>query len=71
MLGQRRRRWANIETAMGECPVFAGTVSVYMLLLFGPDIDVTQQTRANVGLMLGQRRRCGRTLAQHWLVFAG
>ena len=25
MLGQRRRRWANIETALGECPVFAGT----------------------------------------------
>ena len=24
MLGQRRRRWANIETALGECPVFAG-----------------------------------------------
>ena len=21
---QRRRRWANIETAMGECLVFAG-----------------------------------------------
>ena len=28
-----------------------------MLLLFGSDIDVTQQTRANVGLMLGRRRR--------------
>ena len=24
MLGQRRRRWTNIETAMGECLVFAG-----------------------------------------------
>ena len=24
MLAQRRRRWANIETALGECPVFAG-----------------------------------------------
>ena len=23
MLGQRRRRWANIETVLGECPVFA------------------------------------------------
>ena len=22
MLGQRRRRWANIETALDECPVF-------------------------------------------------
>ena len=24
MLGQRRRRWPNNETALGECPVFAG-----------------------------------------------
>ena len=24
MLGQRRRRCANIETALDECPVFAG-----------------------------------------------
>ena len=24
MLGQHRRRCANIETALGECPVFAG-----------------------------------------------
>ena len=27
MLGQRRRRCANIETALGECPVFAGIIS--------------------------------------------
>ena len=24
MLGHRLRRWPNIETALGECPVFAG-----------------------------------------------
>ena len=24
MLGQRRRRWANIGTSLSECPVFAG-----------------------------------------------
>ena len=24
MLDQRRRRWTNIETALGECPVFSG-----------------------------------------------
>ena len=29
MLGQRRRRWANIETALGGCPVFA----VYVLAM--------------------------------------
>ena len=22
MLGERQRRWANIETALGKCPVF-------------------------------------------------
>ena len=32
MLGQRRRRCANIETALGECPVFAG-MGLYRLLL--------------------------------------
>ena len=26
MLGQRRRRWTTIETALGECLVFAGRV---------------------------------------------
>ena len=26
MLGQRRRRWTNIETELGECLVFAGCV---------------------------------------------
>ena len=24
MLGQRRRRWANIDTTLGECVVLAG-----------------------------------------------
>ena len=28
MLGQRLRRWPNIETALGECPVFAGTAGL-------------------------------------------
>ena len=28
MLGQRRRRWTNIETSLGECSVFAGIISV-------------------------------------------
>ena len=27
MLGQRRRRWTNIETELGECLVFAGCAS--------------------------------------------
>ena len=27
MLDQRRRRWANIETALDECPVLFGLLS--------------------------------------------
>ena len=27
MLGQRRRRWPNIKTALGECLVLAGKVN--------------------------------------------
>ena len=27
MLAHRLRRWPNIETALGECPVFAGWAS--------------------------------------------
>ena len=26
MLAHRLQRWSNIETALGECPVFAGLV---------------------------------------------
>ena len=33
MLVQRRRRWANIETALGECPVFAGNVTGTLAIL--------------------------------------
>ena len=32
MLGQHQRRWANIETALGECPVFAGLPKIVSLL---------------------------------------
>ena len=28
MLAHRLRRWRNIETALGECPVFAGKPGV-------------------------------------------
>ena len=28
MLAHRFRRWPNIETAVGECPVFAGYTTV-------------------------------------------
>ena len=31
MLAHRRRRWPNIETALGECPVFSGMVRVRKL----------------------------------------
>ena len=28
MLGQRRRRWSNIETTLGECLVFAASMAL-------------------------------------------
>ena len=31
MLGHRLRRWPNIKTASGECPVFAGQVTVTLV----------------------------------------
>ena len=31
MLVQRLRRWSNIETALGECPVFAGVLCVWQV----------------------------------------
>ena len=53
MLDQRRRRWANIETALGELSVFAGTVQRamtidYMSLIAGlcchPNNDPDRRT---------------------------
>ena len=44
MLGQRRRLWVNIETALGEWHVFA-------------DVLAQIYSRSSVGLVLGQRRR--------------
>ena len=32
MLAHRLRRWPSIETALGECPVFAGLVFIVGLL---------------------------------------
>ena len=33
MLAHRLRRWPNIETALGECPVFAGKLSGVLRVL--------------------------------------
>ena len=66
MLDQRRRLWINIETALGECHVFADALA-----------QIIQQTR--IELVLGQRRRqltsielamgCddGPTLTRNWV----
>ena len=32
MLGQLQRRWANIETPLGKCPVFVGLRKIVSLL---------------------------------------
>ena len=34
MLGQRRRRWANIKTTLVKCPVFAGEHTDRQRLVF-------------------------------------
>ena len=44
LLAHRLRRWPNIETALGECPVFGGqvlTMRIFLLqaYLYGPDVD--------------------------------
>ena len=72
MLGQRRRRWTNIDPALGLCPVFAGKLyhyigwmpsqswwdGSYKALLWTKTAFLADMIRwPNVGLLLGQRRR--------------
>ena len=40
MLAQRLRRWPNIETALDECPVFAGALLLGCLLSTLPTINI-------------------------------
>ena len=52
MLGQRRRRWPNIETTLGEFLMLAGTCSP------PPHLEDPQHTQnVDPSPMLGQRRR--------------
>ena len=59
MLGQRRRLWVNIETALGECHVFADVVAqIYSRPSVElADVLVQIYSRPSVGLVLGQRRK--------------
>ena len=41
MLAQRLRRWPNIETALYECPVYAGALLLGCLLSTLPNINIT------------------------------
>ena len=34
MLGQRRRGWANVETALGEFPMFTGVEAIFTKIKF-------------------------------------
>ena len=66
MLGQRRRQWVNIKTALGECHVF-------------DDVLAQIYSRPSVGLVWGQPRGrltgiepamgcdAGPTLNQYWM----
>ena len=51
MLGQRRRRWTNIEPTMGECLVFAGgcTGVIHWPIagMAGPALMTSAQRRAS------------------------
>ena len=42
-LAHRFRRWPNIETALGECPVFGGQVLALRIFcykpIYVPDVD--------------------------------
>ena len=73
MLGQRQRRWTNIETALCEYPVFPGWLS-------GPvscsgqvptklcPANTTHQP--NAGSTLAHRRRLWQSTIQHWSVLS-
>ena len=50
MLGQRRRRRANIETALGECVVFAGFIYTYIP---SPASDTLETRSFIIPLFLG------------------
>ena len=46
LLAHRLRRWPNIETALGECPVFGGQVLAMRIFLlqaiYVSDVDAVQ-----------------------------
>ena len=58
MLGQRRRRWANIELTLGECLMFAGQGSRDNVHCQGRGTRNTRH-RPNAGIP-------STTLDQHW-----
>ena len=65
MLGQRRRRWANINTTLVQCLVFAG-ISHYQPVL----VNTTQQTRywtRSIKAMLHSCWATFPTLNHNWL----
>ena len=59
MLGQRRRRWTNIETTLGGCLVFAGCVLARIFIHNTTMYPANTRRCANVGLLMGRRRRRG------------
>ena len=66
MLGQRRRRWANISQTVGKCVVFADdTSTLCSLVKHWVDVSCSCLLTTylpNVWAMLGQRT----TVGQHW-----
>ena len=69
MLAQRRRRWANIRSALGQCIVLSGVSGAGMKRITRMTMQQSENTYNHP--MLFQCRAssedCGSTLKQHWV----
>ena len=71
MLGQRRRRWANIETALCEYTVFDGKLSGPVSCSSCRYCPANTTRQRNAGSTPDQRRRLWQSTFQHWTVLSG
>ena len=55
MLDQRRRRWADIETALGECPVFAGLLRGSMKWIINECASSVRNNRSDSTILQRQK----------------
>ena len=68
MSGQRRRRWANIETVLGELHVFAGMQPLSIPVYSRPsEVVLGQRGRQFVGIEPAIGCDAGPTLSRNWV----